>query len=129
MEASVASRAGKSPVDVEPIRTQPTQRRLARAHRSFVRRVRGEHLRDEEDVVAPPRDRLAHDRLDLPRSVHLRRVDVDHAEIERATNGGDGRSAIVLLHLPRPFADHWDVGPSAEAASPHPRIVARRSSR
>src|SRR5262249_36559623 len=46
--------------------------------------------------------------FDLPLAVHLRRVDVHGAEIERPANGGNGRSAVVAFHVPGTLSDDGD---------------------
>src|SRR5882724_252077 len=95
-------------VAVEAVGAQAAEARLARARHTRARGVLGQHLGDEEDLVAPPGDRLADQLLDAAGAVHLRRVDVRHAGVEP---GAERRRAPVALHVPRPLADdgHGDA--------------------
>src|SRR3989440_418818 len=73
-------RAGQvEEVAVEPVRPQPPQRLLARAHGARTAGVGGEHLGDDEDFVAPPFDDLGDHLLG---AVQLGGVDVREAEID-----------------------------------------------
>src|SRR5437667_1432139 len=92
-------------VAVEAIGAEAAEARLARARHPRTRGVLGQHLGDEEDLVAPPGDRLADQLLDAARAVHLRRVDVRHAGVEPGAERGQRRRAPVALQVPRPLAD------------------------
>src|SRR5262249_33322390 len=91
-------------VDVEPIRPEPPERRLAGGDRALAGGVSGQHLRHEEDLVAPPGDRLPDDLFDPARAVHLGGVDMGHAGIDAGTERGD-RSPPVALHVPGALPD------------------------
>ena len=51
----------------------------------------GEHLGGEKNAVAAAGDGLADNALFRAASVHLRRVDMRHAEIDAAAQGADPR--------------------------------------
>ena len=66
-------------VAIEPVRPQPLQRLLARAHGPLSCGVGGKDLRDEEDLVPPAFDGLGDHLLG---AVQLRGVDVREAELD-----------------------------------------------
>ena len=103
-------------VAVEPVGLQPLERPLAGGDRSVARGVLRQHLGDEEDLVAPPGDRLADDLLGRARAVELGGVDVGHAEVEAAAERADDRGALAPLDVPGALADDRHVVP-AEAAT------------
>src|SRR5262249_3038447 len=80
------------------------------------------HLRDDEHLVAPPRDRRADELLGV--AVHLRRVDVRHAEVEASAQRLDGGLPAGRSDVPRALADHRDVAAArTERASLHGRVL------
>ena len=107
-------------IDVELVGAEPRQRRLARGDRAAPRRVMRQDLGDEEHLLAAAGDGLAHDPLGRARAVHLRGVDMRHAEIEPAPQGRDRALARAALDVPRALADDCDTTPrAAEAALLH----------
>src|ERR1051325_4101353 len=107
-------------VDVEVVRAKPSEARLAGSHDAGVRGVPGQHLRDQEDLVAPAGDRLGNDLLDPSRALHLGRVDVRHAGLETGAEGGHGTGPVVALEIPRPLTDDGNRDAArAEGRAPH----------
>ena len=97
-------------VAVQPVGAQARERALAGRDGTGARGVAGEHLGDEEDLVAPPGDRLADHGLRV--AVHLGGVDVGHAEIEAAVQRIDRGGPVRIVEVPSSLADHrnlaWD---------------------
>jgi hypothetical protein len=98
-------------IEIEPVGREARERFLAGAHGPGARRILRQHLGDEEDLVPPARDRLADAPFGGAGAVHLGGVDVGHAEIEPAPQGGHGLRLVALLEVPRALPDHRDVPP------------------
>ena len=96
-------------VAVEPVGAQPRQRALAGGDGAGARGVVGQHLGDEEHLVAAAGDGLADDALGGAAAVHLGGVDVVHAEIEAAAQRRDGGAAVAVFDVPGALADHRHV--------------------
>ena len=97
-------------VEVEVVRVQPLQARHAGGERPVERRVLGEDLADEEDVVAAPGDRPADEPFAGAGAVHLGGVDEGHAQVEAGPQRSDldvGRMAAVA-EMPRTHAEDGD---------------------
>ena len=118
-------------IDVEPVRPEAAEARLAGAEHAFERGVVRQDLRDEEELVPSSGDRLPDELLDLPVAVHLRRVDVGHPGVDAGAEGGDRRGMVVALHVPGALAEHRDgVAVRAERMRDHaPRNAGARFSR
>jgi hypothetical protein len=82
--------------------------------------VLGEHLADQEDLVAPAGDGLADQLLDRARAVHLRGVEERHPGVEAGAEGAHCLVARIALHVPSPLPEDRDglAGP-AEGTVPH----------
>src|ERR1700730_9633545 len=65
----------------------------------------GEHFRDEENLIAAPGERLAHQPFRCSASVELRGVDMGHAEIQPATKRGDRDVSVGILDEPSPLSN------------------------
>ncbi len=94
-------------IGIQPVGAEAGERPLAGRDRAGPRGVLGEDLRDQEDLVASPGDRLAHDLLGV--AVHLRGVDVGQAQVEAPTQGVDRVGAIAAVDIPGPLADRRDL--------------------
>ncbi len=70
------------------------------------------NLGDQEDLVTPPGNCLGDDLLGGPRAVHLRGVDVSHAEVKAPAQGGDRRHGGGAFVVPGALTDHGHVAPS-----------------
>lgn len=92
-------------VEVEAVGVEPVERSFKRPAHARRRGVRGKHFRDEEDVVAPPGDRLSDQLLARAGAVHLGRVDHAQAEVEAAADRGDLRVALAAILAQVPGAD------------------------
>src|SRR3989454_140863 len=86
-------------VAVEPVRPQPLQRLLARAHGARAAGVGGDYLGDDEDFVAPPFDGLGDHLLG---AVQLGGVDVREPELDP---GAQGLDRFRAAQPPRTLAD------------------------
>src|ERR1700722_3892397 len=95
-------------IAVESVGLQPFQRPLAGGNRPLARGVVRQHFRHQENLVAPPGDRLPDKSLRRARTVHLRGVHMRHAEVETAAQGRDRSLGIRLLDVPGALADHRD---------------------
>ncbi len=101
-------------VEVEVVRTEPFERRLARANRPLERRVRRQHFaRDEELFARQTADHLTDQPFGGTVAVHLRRVDVHHAELDPAPQRALRlfRRAAAHGDVPGPLADDRHVAP------------------
>jgi hypothetical protein len=89
-------------IEIDAVGLQPSQAALAGRDRAASRRVFGQHLADEEDLLAPARDRRPDDFLRPAVAVHFRGVDQRHAEIETQPQRRDLLAAppAVLAHRP-----------------------------
>ena len=110
---------------------QAAEARLARAQHPRARGVLRQHLGDEEDLLAPPRDRLADQLLDPAGAVHLGRIDVGHAQVEPGAERSHRRGTAVALHVPRPLANdgHGDARRAERLASHRSRSRTAGSTR
>ena len=107
-------------IAIQAVGLEARERRLARRHRPAERSMLGKDLGDEENLVAPPCKRLAHQFLGGARTVKFRSVDVVHTEIESPAQRGDGGLGIALVDVPGTLADHWDLAHRrAEPAALH----------
>jgi hypothetical protein len=91
-------------ITIEPVGLQARERSLARRDGSAPRGVGGQHLRDQEYLVPPSFDGASHQGFRGSRAIHLRRVEVTHAQIEAMPQGID-RIARRLLRVPGALAD------------------------
>jgi len=73
------------------------------------RGVRGEHLGDQEELVASPGNRLGDQYLGGAGSVPLGGIDVGHAEIKALAQSGYASSAVGLVDVPGALADRRDL--------------------
>jgi len=105
-------------VTIEAVGVQPLERPFARGNRSIARGVVRQHLGDEENLIAPPGDRRADQFLGCARTVHLRGVDMGHAEIEALAQRGDRRRRIRLLDIPGALADDGHIAPGRAERPP-----------
>src|SRR4051812_2682208 len=92
---------------IQSVGAKASERPLAGHDRAGPGGVLGEDLRGQEDLVASPGDRLAHDLLGV--AVHLRGVDVGQAQVEAPTQGVDRVGAIAAVDIPGPLADRRDL--------------------
>lgn len=97
-------------IKIETVGAQSLQAALARERSRASRRVVRVDLADEEDFVAPVRDRLADENLRQPLSVHLGGVDHLQTEIETESERGDFLLTLtgILAHAPRSLAESRD---------------------
>jgi hypothetical protein len=95
-------------IAVETVGLQPLQRTLARGDGAAPRGVARQHLRDQENVVAPPGKRFGDHQFGI--AIHLGGVDMGHAEIDATAQGGDRGSAIPAVDIPGALPDHWHKG-------------------
>ena len=141
-------------------RDRVLQRMLGRASAggsSPAGRCRGARASRSQAATVPPREAFSGRTLETRKTssrrpaiasatissaapaVHLRGVDVGHAEVEAPPQGGDRGGAVVALDVPGPLADHRDLARrGAEPAPLHApcrdapvavRLGGRRSSR
>ena len=75
-----------------------------------------QHLGDQEHLVAAAGDGLADHLLGDAVAVHLRGVDVVHAEIEAAAQRRHRDAAIGVLDVPGALADHRHVAAGGSEA-------------
>src|SRR5580704_12901306 len=92
-------------VTIQAIRLEPTQRSFASRNRCTPGGILRKNLRHQEHFVAPPGNRLTNQPLDAARAVHLRGIDVLHADIEAQAQSGDNRSRIFVVVVPGSLAD------------------------
>ena len=93
-------------IAIEPIGVQPLQRALASRDRAAPRGVARQHLRNQENVIAPAGDGVGDDQLGI--AIHLRGVDMGHAEIEATPQRGDCALAIAAVDIPGALPDDGD---------------------
>src|SRR5258708_2764480 len=98
-------------IAVQSVGPEPLQRPLASSDRPVPRRVVRQDLGDDEELVALPGDRLADQSLRRARTIHLRGVDMRHAEIETAAQSRERFSGVRLLDIPGALADERDIAP------------------
>ena len=96
-------------VAVEPVGGEPRERALAGGDGAGARGVVRQHLGDQKHLVAAAGDGLADHALGGAVAVHLRGVDVVHAEIEPAAQRRDGGAAVAVFDVPGALADHRHV--------------------
>ena len=96
-------------VAVQPVGLEARERPLAGRDRPAPRGILRKDLGDQEDLVASPGDRLGDKILGGARQVHLRGVDVGHAEIEAPPQRIDRRAGVFVVVVPGPLADHRDL--------------------
>ena len=96
-------------IAIEAVSLEPLKRTLARGDRPIPRRVVRQDFGDEEDLAAPAGDRGADHFLGRARPVHLRRIDMRHAEVEASAQSRDRRLTIRLLDIPCALADDRDI--------------------
>ncbi len=94
-------------IKIDHVRPQSTQ-----AARAGFRQIRAAgvmriNFGHEKDVLAPARDRLPHHFLGRALSVHLRRIDQRHPELDSEPQGGHFLHTIpfALAHFPRPLPE------------------------
>jgi hypothetical protein len=90
-------------IAVQAISPQARQRLLASLARSRSAGIFGKHLRDEEHLIPPPCDCLAHDLLRPTGSIHLRSVDMIHPEVEALAERREGTCTTSALDEPTPL--------------------------
>ena len=96
-------------IAIDPVGPQTAEGALASRNRPSRRGVMRENLGHQKDFLASPGDRLADQLLCCARAVHLRRIDMGHAEIETAAHGCDRGGAVALLEIPRSLANDGNV--------------------
>ena len=94
-------------IAIEPIGLQPLQRSLAGGDGAAPRGIARQHLRDQENFVAPAGDRIRNDELGI--AIHLRGVDMGHAEIDAAAQRRDRALAVAAIEIPGALPDHGDA--------------------
>ena len=89
-------------IKVEPVGAEALKARLAGFDGAGPARILRQHLADEEDLIAPRRNRVADDLFGPAIAVHLGGVDEGDAEIETEVQRGElgGRLAPALAHPP-----------------------------
>jgi hypothetical protein len=95
-------------VQIEVIGAQAAEAVLAGVDGALAAGVAGQHLADEEDLVAAAGQGLAEQGLDAAVAVELGGVDVGGACIEGGPHGGDGLGAGGFFELPGAVADDRD---------------------
>src|SRR5262245_43972494 len=90
-------------VNIQIIRLQPFQTRIACAKRALMRCIRRQNFAYQKHFFATSVNRLSNNLLRA--GIHLRRVDVRHAEID----AGSERFDSAPLHLPGSLSDDWDL--------------------
>ncbi len=115
----LSQRMAPAPVQqiaIQPVGPQAGERAFAGGDHPGPRGVVRQHLRHQEKLVPPARDRLADDQLGV--TVHFRRVDVGHAVLDAAAQGRDRRGAIAFVDIPGPLADDRDLARTACEPAP-----------
>ncbi len=97
-------------VAIQPVGAQPRERLFAGRHGAALRGVARQHLRHQENLVAPALDRRADHRFRGSGPIHLGGIDMRQTEVEAAAQGGDGGIRPVL-DFPRSLADRRDAAP------------------
>ena len=92
-------------VQIEIVGPQALQAVLARRDRAAARRVLGQHLADEIDLLAPPRDDLRDELFGAAVAVHLGRVDKVQTKVEadvaaRVSSSARLRRSSPICHAP-----------------------------
>src|SRR5450631_943653 len=90
-------------IAIEPVGFQSRQRTLARGDGAAPRRVARQYFRNQEDVVAPPGDRLGNHQLGI--AIHLGGVDVGHAELDATAQRGNRALAVAAVDIPGALPD------------------------
>ena len=99
-------------IAVERIGLQPLQRSLACGDGAAPRCVARQHLGDEIEIVAlAARDRVRDHELGV--AIHLRGIDVGHAELDATAQRRDSVSAVAAIDVPGALPDHGDFRPAA----------------
>src|SRR4051812_50079115 len=80
------------------IRLQPLQRTLAGRDRALARSIARQHLRDEEQAVAPSRDRIRNDELGI--AIHLGGGAMGHALVDAALKRRNRTLAVAAVEIP-----------------------------
>ena len=129
-----ASPAPVQQVEVEPVGPSRSRLRSQAALVPRARRVLGQDLADQEDLVPAPRDRLGDHALGAARAVHLGGVDQGHAEVEAEAERSCFRRRLppALAHVPGALAERRDGGAVGERAGlirPRRQRSAARSAR
>ena len=94
-------------ITIEPVGFQPLQRTLAGRDGAAPRRVARQDFRDQENLVAPPRDGFGDHQFRI--AIHLGGIDVGHAEIDTPAQRRDRVLAIPLVDIPGALPDHGDL--------------------
>ena len=91
-------------IAIEPVGVEPGQRTLAGGDGAAPRGIAWQNLRNQESLIAPPGDGFRHDEFGI--AIHLRGIDVDHAEIDAPAQRRDRAFAIATIDIPGALPDH-----------------------
>src|SRR3984957_11398007 len=95
-------------VAIEAVSSKTFQRPLTGGDRPLPRSVMRQDRGGEENLVSPAGDGLSGPTLGSARTIHLRRIDMRHAEIEASAQTGDRGLGASLLDIPGALADDRD---------------------
>ena len=109
----IVERHAASPVEqiqVEAVGLQPAQARLAGGNRAAPGGVLGQHLADKEDLAAAIGKRFGDELFSCAISVHFRRVDDRHPEVDGHLQGRNlvGARLPPVAHIPRADPERRD---------------------
>lgn len=95
-------------IEIDAVGAQALQAVLAGALHAGARGVGGQHLRDQESLVAAPGNGLRHHFLGAAAGIHFSGIDQRDAKIEAELQGVDftGTAAGILAHLPRALPEN-----------------------
>lgn len=98
-------------VKIDAVDAEIAQAAFAGGNRTRPAGVGGQHLADDECLVAPTLDRFSHDTFGSAVAVHLCSVDQRHAEIEPGLQAADfvGGLRAVFTHPPCPLAERGNL--------------------
>jgi hypothetical protein len=105
-------RIGSAPIQeiaIQPVRVKPIERSLTCGDGAPRGRIFGQHLRNQEYLLAAAFDCSGNDLLRCACSVHFGRVDVRHSAIEPAAQSGDRLCSVTSIDIPGSLPDHWDL--------------------
>src|SRR6202171_5626441 len=113
-------------VAIEAVGLQPLERTLAGGDGAAPRGVARQDFRDQKNLVALSGDRLGDHQFGI--AIHFGGVDVGHAEVDAAAQGGDRALAVATVDIPGALPDHGHVRPfAAEFFRLQDRLVRQRS--